>query len=739
VAAFLLWSPAVIDIDPAGAAMVAPPPETPGSPGAPGRAVLVWGTTLPGQADPPPATLTEEGELPADLAGATEVVIVADWTRLAGDPAVIAGWRHRLAPVPVAVLVAVPRARLAEAWHHFDPDDVDDVLEVPAPPEAVALRIRTALRRQAERQGLDARAADFAEFQRVALALAAEADLNQLLELIVTKCRQVTCADAGSLYLVEPEEERRVLRFVVAQNDSRAVDLARVRLPLDRRSIAGYVALTRTPLNLPDVHRLPAGAEFAFNPEADHASGYRTISMLAIPLIGAADEVVGVLQVINRKRAAHVRLGTPEAARAEVQPFGPRDQELVGSLARLAAVVALKGRLAEDARRELEGQLLQAQKMEAIGQLAGGVAHDFNNLLFVINGRCDLLLRRLAVDDPLHRHVDLIRQTGERAATLTQKLLAFGRKQLLRPELLDLNAVVSGMEPMLRRLIGEHVELELRLAPDLAQTEADPGQVEQVILNLAVNARDAMPAGGRLTLETVNVELDEAFVRRNAGARAGAHAALIARDTGTGMTPEVLARVFEPFFTTKGPGKGSGLGLATVYGIVKQHRGYVVAESEPGRGAALTVYWPCVPSAVAAPAAPAAAAAPARGGRETILLVEDEAAVRQLLREILESSGYRVLEAPHGPDALAVAEQQPDRIDLLLTDVVMPHMSGRALADRLTAARPGLRVLYMSGYNDDAILHHGVRESGWVLLSKPFSSDVVTRTVRAVLDGAPAA
>jgi PAS domain S-box-containing protein len=395
---------------------------------------------------------------------------------------------------------------------------------------------------------------------------------------------------------------------------------------------------------------------------------------------------------------------------------------------------------AEQTRVELEGQLQQAQKLEAIGRLAGGIAHDFNNLLTVIIGRTQLLGQRVRLEDEVRRHVELVEKTAERAAGLTRQLLAFGRKQVLRPKLLDVSATVAGMEAMLRRLIGEHIEL-ITVRRARRAVLADPVQVEQVILNLAVNARDVMPDGGVLTIETAAVELDEAFVRCHAGARPGPHVLLAVSDTGRGMDAPVRARLFEPFFTTKELGQGTGLGLATVYGIVKQSEGYIYVESEPGRGTRFELYFPSEgpsegPSAGSGPDLadqPSAVGARSRG-EETVLLVEDEADVLAVTRDMLLACGYTVLEARNGAEALDLVSRHPGRISLLLTDVVMPGMSGRQLADRLTPRLPGVKVLFMSGYTDDAIVHHGVLERGIAFLHKPFSPDALAQRVRETLD-----
>jgi PAS domain S-box-containing protein len=386
--------------------------------------------------------------------------------------------------------------------------------------------------------------------------------------------------------------------------------------------------------------------------------------------------------------------------------------------------------------RQLEEQFRQAQKMEAVGRLAGGVAHDFNNLLTIINGFADILTDRLGRDHPEQGHVNEIRKAGERAASLTRQLLAFSRRQVLAPQVLDLNAVVSNMEKMLRRLIGEDVDLVTVPGRDLGRVLVDPGQIEQIVLNLAINARDAMPQGGKLTIATANARLDESYALGHFPVRPGDYVMLSVSDTGCGMDAETQAHLFEPFFTTKETGKGTGLGLATVYGIVKQSGGYVWAYSEVGRGTTFNVYFP----AVEAPARvlPSAPARPVlQRGSETILLVEDEGSLRSLVHGILVSSGYKVLQARDGEDALRVAEQHKGPIHLLLTDVVMPGLGGRELAEHLAPFQRTMKVLYFSGYTDDAILHHGVLEPGTNFLQKPFRPDDLVQKVRQVLDGRP--
>jgi PAS domain S-box-containing protein len=384
-------------------------------------------------------------------------------------------------------------------------------------------------------------------------------------------------------------------------------------------------------------------------------------------------------------------------------------------------------------RKSVETQLLQAQKMEAVGRLAGGIAHDFNNLLTVILGSSDLLLEGLRVDHQSRADLEDIHKAGQRAAALTRQLLAFSRQQVLTPQVLDLNALIADLEKMLRRLIGEDIEFRTVLAADLGAVRADPGQLEQVIMNLAVNARDAMPHGGKLTIETVNADLDDAYAQAHVPLVSGRYAMLAVSDTGIGMDTQVKAHIFEPFFTTKEKGKGTGLGLATVYGIVKQTDGYIWVYSEPGQGTSFKIYLPRV-AAAAEPPAPKPLAPASLAGSETVLLAEDEAAVRNFTRRVLAAHGYTVLTAADGQEALHLAERHAGPIHLLLTDVVMPNMGGRELAERLVAARHEMKVLYLSGYTDDAIVHHGVLEPGIAFLQKPFTLQGLARKLREVLD-----
>jgi PAS domain S-box-containing protein len=388
-------------------------------------------------------------------------------------------------------------------------------------------------------------------------------------------------------------------------------------------------------------------------------------------------------------------------------------------------------------RRALEQQLRQAQKMEAVGRLAGGIAHDFNNLLMVISGYSEFLLERLGPDPIVRGPAMEIAGAAERATSLTRQLLAFSRKQMLTPKVLDLNAVVTEHARMLTRLIGEDIDFVMIPGGDLGAVKADPGQIEQVIMNLAVNARDAMPQGGKLTIETGNVTLDEDYARFHAPVKPGEYVMIAVSDTGAGMDAETQSHIFEPFFTTKGA-KGTGLGLSTVYGIIKQSEGYVWVYSEPGKGTSFKIYLPRVTEMgeAAAPALAVAAAASGPGG-ETILLVEDEAKLRGLTRDYLETQGYTVLEAGDGNAAMRISTAHQGSIHLLLTDVIMPGMNGRELAQRISEQRPNVKVLYMSGYTENAIGHNGTLDAGITLLQKPFTLPTLKAKVREVLDQQP--
>jgi signal transduction histidine kinase/ActR/RegA family two-component response regulator len=536
-------------------------------------------------------------------------------------------------------------------------------------------------------------------------------ELGSLLGRIADACGRLVSTDWVGFRLVDGDE------LVVAGTLDGTRMQVKPRIKIGE-SLAGRVASTgralllRDPANHPDL-------------DPEHAATMRRLGYRGLLTVPAkiGDRVVGVLSFLTTRE----------------EGFSAEDMAIATAFASHAAIALENSRLLLESRRaydelaETQGQLEQAQKMDAVGRLAGGVAHDFNNLLTVILGRTDILLHPLKPEDPMRRGIELIQRTAGRAADLTRQLLAFSRKQVLEPVVLDLAAVTTDMKDMLGRLIGEDIALLTNPTPGLGRVKADRGQIEQVIMNLAVNARDAMPQGGRLIVETANIDLDDEYVRRHVGARPGPHVMLAVSDTGTGIPHEIQSQIFEPFFTTKEQGKGTGLGLATVYGIVKQSGGYIEVDSEPGQGTTFRVYLPRLdagPAPVDRSARPAAAA----GGTETILLVEDEEGVRELARDILRASGYTVLEARNGPEALLLCERHQGPLEMLLTDVVMPRMSGRELAERLAPLRPDLSVLYMSGYTDDAVIRHGVLGAGTAFLQKPFTPAALVLRVRETLD-----
>jgi len=388
---------------------------------------------------------------------------------------------------------------------------------------------------------------------------------------------------------------------------------------------------------------------------------------------------------------------------------------------------------AEKEKAALQEELRQSQKMEAVGRLAGGIAHDFNNLLTVISGNCELSFLQLKGGDPLKENIQEIKRAADRATSLTRQLLAFSRRQILEPKVLDLNTIIKDLDKMLRRVIGENIKLVTLLSDGLGTVRTDPGWMEQVIINLALNARDAMPSGGKLIIETTNVELGESYAQSHVAMKPGRHVKLCVRDTGTGMSPEVRERLFEPFFTTKAKGKGTGLGLSTVYGIVMQSGGNICVHSEPGLGTTFEIYLPRVDESLEEMREKVTREEPPHGS-ETILVVEDEEDVRSLLVQVLEMQGYTVLETSCGEDALEVSKNRKEPIHMILTDVVMTGMSGRQLADQLLPLQPKTKVLYMSGYTDNEIFHHGVLEEGTNYIQKPFTIDGLARQVREVLD-----
>jgi two-component system cell cycle sensor histidine kinase/response regulator CckA len=528
-------------------------------------------------------------------------------------------------------------------------------------------------------------------------------------------------------------KDKEILAFVSRQLAS-AIEQKRHQEAL-RRSEARYRSVVESAVY--GIYRSISGGKFLdVNPAIVNMLGYGSVEeVLALDprtaVFGDAEEYARLQREFER---------SARVDNLEIR-WKRKDGELI--------TVRLSGRLlpnpgesesvlemfAEDVteRRLLENQFRQAQKMEAVGRLAGGVAHDFNNLLMVISGYTEVLLERTSSGDLLYPKIEAIHQATQRATVLTRQLLAFSRKQLLELKVVDVNTIVSDIQRLLQPLIGENIELQTHLASDLGRTRADSGQIEQVIMNLVVNSKDALPSGGRITIQTANVELVHEELRHEYNyIRPGSYVMLSLSDNGQGMDKETQARIFEPFFTTKEKGKGTGLGLSTVYGIIKQSGGYVLVQSEPEKGTTFRIYLPRVEDA-AEPIGQVRVPQSQTCGTETILLVEDEESVRQLVRETLEAKGYTVLEAENGDAAMHIADRQTSTIHALITDVVMPGMSGRELSARICATHPHTKVLYLSGYTEDAIVHEGVLEPGTFFLQKPFTLQTLSRKVREVL------
>jgi len=527
------------------------------------------------------------------------------------------------------------------------------------------------------------------------------------------------------------KDPQRSLRLPAAARS--AVEHARQRAAARAAEVRYQALFEGAPVGL--VQSRPDGRMLAANPAAARIWGYPDVaSFLRINARELytnpedRDRLVAILEsgdtVHNFEIHARRCDGTLAWVNASVQPMRDTGERLLHYECSVQDITE---------RKQLEAQLRQAQKIEAIGQLAGGIAHDFNNLLTVIGGRSSLLLQKLRPDDPARREVELIEKTAQRAAGLTRQLLAFSRKQVLEPKPLDLNALVAGVAPMLKRLIGEHIEVVTVPGGGLGHVMADPGQVEQVVMNLVVNARDAMPDGGMVKIETASRAVQEGALHAQGHVPPGRYVALSVQDTGCGMDSPTLARIFEPFFTTKEPGKGTGLGLSTVHGIVHQSGGYIGVDSARGRGTTFTIYLPRITEPINATEAPKAEPRDLLRGTETVLLVEDDEELRRLASEILKTCGYTVLETGDPLEALTIGERRNGAIDLLLTDMVMPAMSGSELAQRLGTMCPGLRVLCMSGYTDEMLAADVASEPARAFLRKPFTPHDLARKVREAL------
>jgi signal transduction histidine kinase/DNA-binding response OmpR family regulator len=544
---------------------------------------------------------------------------------------------------------------------------------------------------------------------RIIAASAASQDVESILEVA---CRELAMAfdmpqAAGTVF----DDQKTELVLVTGYSATGHPLTLGKTIAAAESPLLQHVLKQKKSLVLKDAHNDPRLAEIHDLVALDGST-----SLLVLPLV-VDDEVEGCLVL----------------AAAESEAISPEKVSLASRVAEQVSGVLARARL-QDKHRQMEEQFHQAQKMEAVGRLAGGIAHDFNNLLTVIDMGTQFLQSELQSGDPSLSHLKRVREAGQRAAGLTRQLLAFSRQQIVEPQVLDLNQLLADLDKMLRRLIGEDLELTLLPAQDLWSVKIDPSQFEQVVLNLAVNARDAMPTGGKLTIETANVVLDEAYAAYHLEAEEGEYVLLAVSDDGTGMSDDVQARIFEPFFTTKDEGKGTGLGLATVFGIVKQNGGHIRVYSELGLGTTFRIYLPHAPEGTPAPSRPSNGEAELPRGSETVLLVEDETSVREFSRDILVAQGYQVLSAVDGEEALRVAKAHEGPIHLLVTDVVMPRMSGRELSDLLEPTRPEMRVLFVSGYTDDAVVRHGVLAEGIQFLSKPFGMEALTHKVREVLD-----
>ncbi|MBN1993105.1 MAG: response regulator [Anaerolineae bacterium] len=546
---------------------------------------------------------------------------------------------------------------------------------------------------------------------RVIAATATSSDTATILD---TVCRELALAfDVPQATAILLNQDHSVVTIVAGyQAKDQPIALLNKSIPIKNPSLVQDFLTGKTPLVVEDVKNDPRLASFR-----DLFQQYHTASLLVLPLI-VDQEMVGSLNINTLKPRS----------------FSHEEISLARRVAEQVTGALLRVRLDEQGR-QLEDQLRQSQKMEAIGRLAGGLAHDFNNLLTVITGYSELLLNRhLDKNDPQYRDVEQIHKAGERASTLIRQLLAFSRQQVIQPVVLDLNVVITDLNKMLRRLVSEDIELITHLDPSSGRVKADAGQVEQIIMNLVVNAADAMPQGGKLTIETSQLKVDKEYAGRHIGLKPGMYIMLTISDTGIGMDEETRSHIFEPFFTTKEKDKGTGLGLATVYGIVQQNQGYISVTSRVGQGTTFQIYLPRLRQAAEVTDSDQALAQ-SQKGTETILLVEDDDMVRELARQALRQDGYQILEARNGREALKVCEQANQTIHLLLTDVVMPGgLNGHDVAQHLRAIHPEIKVLYMSGYVDEAIAQYGILDAGATFLQKPFSPVALSLKVREVLD-----
>lgn len=522
---------------------------------------------------------------------------------------------------------------------------------------------------------------------------------------------EVIGAEAGSVLLANPETRQLVFRYVVGES---ADALRETGIPWDE-GIAGSVFASGKPEVISTVQQ-----DARHYSATDARTGYQSRDMIVVPLKRHGGNPVGVIEILNKNK-------------------GPVNRDDLDTLIVISAIAAaaIEQSKAFEALRVKDVQLQQAQKMEAVGRLAVGVAHDFNNLLTVIRGYSELIVMAAERNAPVRTHAEEVLKAADRAAGVTSQLLAFSRKQVLELRTVRLNEVVANVEKLLRRLIGEDIQLVTTVESNLGWIKADPGQLEQVLINLAVNARDAMPQGGTLTIGVAHSGLDETFTRRHLDFHPGAYCVLSVTDSGCGMNKDTLSKLFEPFFTTKEPGKGTGLGLSIVHGIVKQSRGHTLVSSEPGVGTTFTIYLPCV-EAPAEVRSSSDATSTASLGTETVLVVEDEGQVRTLECGLLEASGYHVLAASHGGEAMQICREYSGTIHLLVTDLILPQMNGRELARQVVPIRPSMKVLYVSGYPDETLVTAGVAKSKVPFLQKPFASDALLLSVRKVLDGTDA-